>query len=102
MYDPVRGELFSTLAGSGAFLNGRRIRTSDEDQLIRCLVATGFPNEIRTAKDKNLRKFAKILLLCPQRAAIRVGGLDLCYVAAGRLDGSGSSRSRPGTKRQGS
>ena len=87
VYDPVRGELFTTLAGSGAFLNGRRIRTSDEDQLIRCLIATGFPNEIRTARDKNLRKFARILLLVRSLRRSGSAALDLCYVAAGRLDG---------------
>jgi len=87
VYDPVRGELFTALAGSGAFLNGRRVRTSDEDQLIRCLIATGFPNEIRTARDKNLRKFARILLLARSVRRSGSAALDLCYLAAGRLDG---------------
>jgi len=87
VFDPIREELFTALAGSGAFLNGERIRTSDEDQLIRCLIATGFPNEIRTARDKNLRKFARILLLVRSVRRSGSAALDLCYLAAGRLDG---------------
>ena len=85
--DPVRGDLFTALEDNGAFLNGRRIRTSDEDQLIRCLIATGFPNDIVNAKDKNLRKFAKVLLLVRSVRRSGSAALDLCYVAAGRLDG---------------
>jgi len=87
VYDPVRRELFTAIEGAGAFLNGRPIRTSNEDQLIRCLVATGFPNEIRTARDKNLRKFARILLLVRSVRRSGSAALDLCYLAAGRLDG---------------
>lgn len=87
VYDPIREELFTALTGSGAFLSGERIRTSDEDQLIRCLIATGFPNEIRTARDKNLRKFARILLLVRSVRRSGSAALDLCYLAAGRLDG---------------
>ncbi len=87
VYDPIREELFTALAGSGALLNGSRIRTSGEDQLIRCLIATGFPNEVRTARDKNLRKFARILHLARSVRRSGSAALDLCYLAAGRLDG---------------
>jgi len=55
--------------------------------LIRSLLASGFPKEIKKARDKNLRKFARIL---PLARSIRRSGsaaLDLCFVAAGRLDG---------------
>jgi myo-inositol-1(or 4)-monophosphatase len=85
--DPVRKDLFIAVAGGGAYLNGRRIRTSQEDRLIRCLIGTGFPNEIRKARDKNLRRFARVL---PEVRGVRRSGsaaLDFCYLAAGRLDG---------------
>ena len=87
VFDPVRNELFTALRSSGAYLNERPIRTSEEDRLIRSLVATGFPDDIGRARDKNLRKFAR--LLHRVRSVRRSGSaaLDLCYVAAGRLDG---------------
>jgi myo-inositol-1(or 4)-monophosphatase len=87
VFDPVRNELFTALYRGGAFLNGRPIRTSDENRLIRCLMATGFPTDIQRARDKNLRKFAR--LLHRVRSVRRSGSaaLDFCYLAAGRLDG---------------
>ncbi len=87
VYDPVREDLFTALAAGGAFLNGEPIRTSDEEDLIRCLLATGFPNEIKKARDKNLRKFARMLLLARSVRRSGSAALDLCYLAAGRLDG---------------
>mgnify|MGYP000359706589 FL=1 len=87
VFDPVRRELFTALRGRGAFLNGRRIRVSRESKLIRSMLATGFPKNIRTVRDKNLRRFARALM---QARGIRRSGsaaLDLCYLAAGRIDG---------------
>lgn len=87
VFDPIRRELFTALRGGGAFLNGRRIRVSRETRLIRSMLATGFPKNIRTVRDKNLRRFARALL---EVRGIRRSGsaaLDLCYLAAGRIDG---------------
>ncbi len=85
--DPLLGELFTAVRGGGAFLNGVRIQVSREDRLIRSLLATGFPYDVRTARDKNLKKFARVLLRA--RGVRRCGSaaLDLSYLAAGRLDG---------------
>jgi len=87
VFDPLLGELFSAVERGGAFLNGRRIRTSREDRLIRSLVATGFPYDIKKARDKNLRKFARLLPLVRSIRRSGSAALDLCYLAAGRLDG---------------
>ena len=85
--DPFRNELFSAVRSGGAFLTGNPIRVSEESRLIRCLLATGFPTTIRTARETNLKKFSRMIL---HVQAIRRSGsaaLDLCYLAAGRLDG---------------
>ena len=87
VYDPVRDELFTARKGGGAFLNGGRIRTSDEDRLIRSLVATGFPDDIKRARDKNLRKFSRLLQRVRSVRRSGSAALDFCYLAAGRLDG---------------
>ncbi len=87
VFDPVRNELFTALRNKGAFLNGQPLSVSKEDRLIRCLLATGFPYNIKTAGDDNVSKFAEML---PLTRGIRRAGsaaLDLCYLAAGRLDG---------------
>jgi len=85
--DPFRDELFTATRGQGAYLNGRSIRVSRETRLIRCLVGTGFPCDMREAEDNNLDTFCTVV---PEVRSIRRSGcaaLDLCYLAAGRLDG---------------
>ena len=87
VYDPLLDELYSATRGSGAFLNGRRLRVSEEDDLGRALVATGFAYDVRLNPDDNLDHFARFVKHA--RAVRRDGSaaLDLCYLAAGRFDG---------------
>lgn len=87
VYDPTRDELFAASRGAGATLNGRPIHVSEEADLGSALLATGFPYDIRTRRRNNLQQFADLSRRA--RAVRRPGSaaLDLCYVAAGRLDG---------------
>ena len=87
VFDPVRDELFSAERGSGAHLNGRRLRVTTADALIRSLIITGFPYDLHEKLEERLRPFNKLMGLA--RAVRRDGSaaLDLCYVAAGRADG---------------
>jgi myo-inositol-1(or 4)-monophosphatase len=84
--DPLGDELFSASRGGGAFLNGAPIRVRDVDDLSRALVATGFGYDPEVRRGQ-----AEVLLrLLPQVRDVRRAGaaaLDLCHVAAGRLDG---------------
>jgi myo-inositol-1(or 4)-monophosphatase len=43
IYDPMRQELFTTSRGTGATVDGRRMRVSDTRLLSKALVGTGFP-----------------------------------------------------------
>jgi len=86
VYDGLRDELFTAARGRGAALNGRPIGVSDETVAKRALLATGFAYLENTIHD-NLEVFGRML---PQVQSIRRPGaaaLDLCYVAAGRLEG---------------
>jgi myo-inositol-1(or 4)-monophosphatase len=87
VYDPLLDELFSARRGGGAFLNGRRLGVSGESEIGRALVATGFAYDVRRSAEDNLDHFARFVKTV--RAVRRDGSaaLDLCYVAAGRLDG---------------
>jgi myo-inositol-1(or 4)-monophosphatase len=87
VYDPVREEMFSAARGRGAFCNGERLRVSEVDRLSRALLITGFPYNFRERLEIVVSQFRKFLVASQ---AVRRGGaaaLDLCYVAAGRLDG---------------
>ncbi|NLG09265.1 MAG: inositol monophosphatase [Deinococcales bacterium] len=85
VYDGVRDELFSAVAGQGAHLNGRRIAVTTEADLQRALCCTGFAYEVED-RLRNLELFGRVL---PAVQGVRRGGsaaLDVCYVACGRLD----------------
>lgn len=85
IYDPVRNECFTAIAGEGAYLDGRPIRTSNVRELSDALAAVGFP--ARTPRDcPDLLVFLEALEPC--QAIRRTGStaLNLCYLAAGRFD----------------
>lgn len=87
VFDPERNELFRAGLKSGAFLNDRRIRVSDESRLQRALLATGFAYDVGTARKNNLGLFARMI---KKAQAVRRAGsaaIDLCWLAAGRIDG---------------
>jgi myo-inositol-1(or 4)-monophosphatase len=87
VYDPNRKELFTAERGGGAFLNGRPIRVSSAQRLVDAMLVTGFPYDVHTRVEEIVGLFGAFVGLA--RAVRRLGSaaLDLCYVAAGRLDG---------------
>jgi myo-inositol-1(or 4)-monophosphatase len=87
VYDPLLEELYTAVRGEGSFLNGRRLQVSEETELGRSLVATGFAYDVRHNPADNLDHFAAFVKNA--RAVRRDGSaaLDLCYLAAGRFDG---------------
>ena len=86
VYDPTRDELFTAERGGGAFLNGRPLRVSRADRLIDSLLVTGFPYSVQKRMPELLGLFGAYLERA--RAVRRLGSaaLDICYVAAGRMD----------------
>ena len=87
VYDPLRDEMYTASKGSGAMLNGRRIRVTDRKGLNGALIGTGFPFRDQRHIDTYLGMFKTLV---KDTAGIRRPGsaaLDFAYVAAGRLDG---------------
>jgi myo-inositol-1(or 4)-monophosphatase len=86
VYDPMLDEMFVAERGGGATLNGKPLRVSSTDTLIRALLATGFSYDL-SERDEQLAVWNVMQGLTQ---GIRRGGaaaLDICYVGAGRLDG---------------
>ncbi|SDZ01051.1 myo-inositol-1(or 4)-monophosphatase [Jannaschia faecimaris] len=87
-YDPLRDELFWAEKGTGAWLDGRtRLRVAGRVALIDSLFATNLPAANEKYLPAAIKDLAKLL---PASAGVRQSGvpsLDLCHVAAGRLDG---------------
>lgn len=87
VYDPLLEEIFWAEKGGGAYLNQRPIKVSETKRLINSLLATGFSYDIITGDDNSLKYFNHMV---KHAQGIRRNGsaaLELCYVAAGRLDG---------------
>ena len=87
IYDPTRRELFVAERGRGAFLNGKPIRVSSRSQLVESMLVTGFPYDIHKRIPEIVGLFGEFVGRA--RAVRRLGSaaLDLCYIAAGRMDG---------------
>lgn len=87
VYDPMQNECFSAVLGQGAWLNGRPLRVSQETDLGRSLLVTGFPYDIRTNPITNLDHYAWFSLRAMAVRRLGSAALDLVYVAAGRMEG---------------
>ena len=85
VFDPLRDECFTAVSGQGAFLNRQRLATSGASRLDEALVAVSFSPHVPRGSAE-IERFVEILHQC--RATRRLGSaaLNLCYIAAGRLD----------------
>ncbi len=95
VYDPNRKELFTAERGVGAFLNGSPLRVSRADRLVDAMLVTGFPYDVHSRVDEIVGLFAAFV--GQARAVRRLGSaaIDLCWVAAGRMDGFWESDLKP-------
>jgi myo-inositol-1(or 4)-monophosphatase len=87
VYQATHDELFTAVRGGGASLNGNRLEVSDTSALSNALVGTGFPHNATTRVADGERIIGTFAV--ESRGVRRLGSaaLDLCYVAAARLDG---------------
>jgi myo-inositol-1(or 4)-monophosphatase len=87
VYEPMRDELFTAERGKGAWLNGRSLRVSQVTELQRCLMVTGFPYDAWSNPRNNLEYFGRFAKLTQGVRRLGSAALDLCYLAAGRVEG---------------
>jgi myo-inositol-1(or 4)-monophosphatase len=87
VYDPNRQELFTAEAGVGSWMNGQRLKVSTSATVLESVLVTGFPYNIHQNADEFVKVFAQVLKHA--RAIRRLGSaaIDICWVAAGRMDG---------------
>ncbi|MGW5662572.1 inositol monophosphatase family protein [Streptomyces sp. NPDC003758] len=85
VHAPMRQETFRAVLGGGAFLNDRPARVRPAPELGLALVGTGFGY----LAERKARQAEVVRRMIPEVRDIRRGGsaaIDLCDVAAGRLD----------------
>lgn len=87
VYNPAMDELYTAERGGGAFMNDRRLRVAGRGKLSDAVIGTGIPHLGRGHHGNYLIELRHVM---GEAAGVRRFGsaaLDLCYVAAGRLDG---------------
>ena len=86
VFDPVMDDWYWAEAGQGAWRNERRLQTSDCSALREALLAASFSANLEPGS-LEVRRFEQVM--CASQAVRRLGSaaLNLCYVAAGGLDG---------------
>ncbi|MHB1036870.1 MAG: inositol monophosphatase family protein [Pirellulales bacterium] len=85
VFDPVLEECFTAVTGQGAYLNGRRLRASGVTRLAEALAAASFPAKV-TRKTPEIAEFLAVLLAAQTVRRTGSAALNLCYLAAGRVD----------------
>ena len=82
VYNPVLNYLFTAERGKGAFLNGKKIRVSDNRQLNRSFGGFGWGRNI----DKAAVNFPKLVRLLHKIRTLGSATLEMCFCATGVFD----------------
>lgn len=85
VFDPVSDECYTASCGGGAFLNGKRIHSSQVSELSEALAVVGFPPNV-TLSSPDLLVFLEAVQRCQAIRRTGSAALNLCYLAAGRFD----------------
>jgi myo-inositol-1(or 4)-monophosphatase len=83
--NPVSGELFHASLGGGAYLEGRRLTDRRDVPLSRAVVATGFSYDAEM-RGRQVAVVAPMLPLIADVRRLGSAAMDLCFLAAGRID----------------
>ena len=86
IYNPILNEFYWASKGKGAWCNDKRLRVSNRNLLSDCLIGTGLPFGKRIYKNY-LSEIDEISKTTAGIRRIGSAGIDLAYVASGRLDG---------------
>lgn len=84
VHNPSSDELFSAAAGCGATLNGKPIAVDNTTTIAQCLCVTEFAGEARVEETLALTK--KLVKASHSVRMFGSAAMDLCFVAAGRID----------------
>lgn len=87
VYDPITNELFTAVRGEGAKLNELRLRCDTKKELQGAIIATGFPFKQPKSMPLQFAIMEGMIDTCADFRRTGSAALDLCYVAASRVDG---------------
>ena len=85
VHAPFQGETFVAVRNEGAALNGVQLGSRQTASLERALISTGFPHHHQDMGTM-LTRLARVMSSCSDIRRLASPALDICWVAAGRLD----------------
>lgn len=85
-YNPISDELFHSEKGQGAFVNNKRMRVSARKHLHDSMVSTNIPHIGQKGHVAHRNEVAVMQARTADLRALGSTAIELCYVAAGRLD----------------
>jgi myo-inositol-1(or 4)-monophosphatase len=86
-YNPVTHDMFWAERGRGAFMNDRRLRVAARTRLEEAVFGTGIPFLGHGQHGRFLKELHQVSQRVAGVRRFGAAALDLCWVAAGRLDG---------------
>lgn len=90
VYNPILDELYEAQIGEGAYLNGKKLEVSKENDFQKSLLATGFPYSNSTNQDDLndvIEKIRNVLPKCQDIRRLGSAAIDLCFIARGTYEG---------------
>ena len=87
IYDPIKEEIFRAERSSGAFIGRKRLRVSGRSDLESSMIAFGDAYLDAEKQKIYINELNAVTSVAPLGRGYGAAALDLCYVAAGRLDG---------------
>lgn len=87
VYNPYLKEMFTAKKGQGAFVNGLPIGVTDSKTLGDSLITFGTSPYDKGKADETFRVSRNVFLRCRDLRRSGCAALDICNVAAGRMDG---------------
>jgi len=86
IYDPEMDACFTAEKGQGAFLNGKKISVSSQENIAHALIATGFPYDDADRQRIYLDILGEVNRHTRGIRRLGSAALDMAYVACGRFD----------------
>lgn len=87
VYNPFLKEFYFAERNKGAFLNESRIQVSQEREVLKSCLVTGFPYTYLDMPNGPLECFDRFIRKGVPVRRLGSAAMDLCWVAAGRFDG---------------
>lgn len=94
VYNPFSEECFTAKLGEGAFMNGKRLFVSSRP-LSESIIEFGAGSTRKGDADQSFDLGREIFKRCVDIRRICSSALDLCFIAAGRIDGYFETKLKP-------